>query len=111
MCASGLLKAAPRNMGRATGQCERIRVPGAMQRSSRCFAEPGSYRTPAFGTAPTLQRTASKSYALRCVRGTENSAAAASIAGRETHQCGQNRWFTGLFGMARRLLTNLPVEL
>ena len=35
-----------------------LRVPGAMQRSSRCFAEPGPYRTPAFVTAPALQRTA-----------------------------------------------------
>jgi hypothetical protein len=34
------------------------RVPGAMQRSSRCFAEPGPYRTPACVTAPALQRTA-----------------------------------------------------
>src|SRR3954469_14620956 len=33
------------------------RVPGAMQRSSRCFAEPGPYQTPAPFTAPALQRT------------------------------------------------------
>src|SRR3954465_12389022 len=28
--------------------------------SSRCFAEPGSHEAPAFGTAPALQRTASR---------------------------------------------------
>src|SRR4051794_28710817 len=37
-----------------------IRVPGAMQRSSRCFAEPGPYQTPALVTAPAQQRTASQ---------------------------------------------------
>ena len=31
-----------------------------MQRSSRCFAEPGPYQSPAFETAPALQRTASQ---------------------------------------------------
>src|SRR5436309_324140 len=30
-----------------------------MQRSSRCFAEPGPYQTPALITAPALQRTVS----------------------------------------------------
>src|SRR3954465_14028851 len=42
-----------------------FRVPGAMQRSSRCFAEPGPYQAPAFVTAPALQRTASRR-ATRC---------------------------------------------
>ena len=31
-----------------------------MQRSSRCFAEPGPHQTPASVTAPALQRTASQ---------------------------------------------------
>ena len=31
-----------------------------MQRSSRCFAEPGPYQATAFVTAPALQRTASQ---------------------------------------------------
>src|SRR5436305_6517214 len=35
------------------------RVPDALQRSSRCCAEPGPYQTPALVTAPALQRTAS----------------------------------------------------
>src|SRR5436305_3236683 len=46
------------------------RVPDALQRSSRCCAEPGPYQTPACVTAPALQRTAPQGYALRCVRGT-----------------------------------------
>jgi len=36
----------------------RHRVPDALQRSSRCCAEPGPYQTPRFVTAPALQRTA-----------------------------------------------------
>src|SRR5947209_20092783 len=36
------------------------RVPDALQRSSRCCAEPGPYQAPAFVTAPALQRTASQ---------------------------------------------------
>src|SRR5882724_8618313 len=36
-----------------------------MQRSSRCFAEPGPYQAPAFVTAPALQRTAPRR-AARC---------------------------------------------
>src|SRR3954453_17600119 len=46
------------------------RVPDALQRSSRCCAEPGPYQTPACVTAPALQRTAPPGYALRCARGT-----------------------------------------
>jgi hypothetical protein len=41
------------------------RVPGAMQRSSRCFAEPGPYQMPLSVTAPALQRTAPRR-ATRC---------------------------------------------
>jgi hypothetical protein len=46
------------------------RVPGAMQRSSRCFAEPGHTKhrrlvRPRLSSAPLR-----KGYALRCVRGT-----------------------------------------
>src|SRR3954453_18776216 len=37
-----------------------VRVPGAMRHSSCRFAEPGPYQTPAFVTAPVLQRTASQ---------------------------------------------------
>src|SRR4051812_36323808 len=36
------------------------RVPDALQRSSRCCAEPGPYQTPEFVTAPALQRTATR---------------------------------------------------
>jgi hypothetical protein len=36
------------------------RVPDAVQRSSRCSAEPGPYQTPPLVTAPALQRTASR---------------------------------------------------
>ena len=43
-----------------------FRVPDAVQRSSRCSAEPGPYQTPAFVTAPALQRTASQE--LRAAR-------------------------------------------
>src|SRR3954467_12437671 len=56
------------NIGRPPLQDQRStisRVPGAMQRSSRCFAEPGPYQAPAFVTAPALQRTASRR-ATRC---------------------------------------------
>src|ERR1041385_4598132 len=49
----------------------RPRVPDALQRSSRCCAEPGPYQTPAFVTAPALQRpTPRRGGALRCIRGT-----------------------------------------
>ena len=36
------------------------RVPDAVQRSSRCSAEPGPLGTPEFVTTPALQRTASR---------------------------------------------------
>src|SRR3954453_16506506 len=43
--------------GRKIKFLRRFRVPGAVQRSSRCFAEPGPYRAPALVTAAALQRT------------------------------------------------------
>src|SRR5438128_2312557 len=38
----------------------RARVPDALQRPSRCCAEPGPYQTPEPVTAPALQRTATR---------------------------------------------------
>jgi hypothetical protein len=64
--------------------------------------------------APAQQRsTPRKSGVLRSIRGTEaeNSAAAASIAGRETLGGRQKPLVYRVFGMAWRLLTNLRVEL
>jgi len=54
------------------GLMNHSRVPGAMQRSSRCFAEPGPYRTPAFCTAPALQRTTSRRAARCAASGARN---------------------------------------
>src|SRR3954447_18837192 len=47
------------------------RFPGALQRSSRCSAEPASYQTPHFVRPRLCSAPLRKGYALRCVRGTE----------------------------------------
>ncbi|MEA2894553.1 MAG: hypothetical protein QOJ84_168, partial [Bradyrhizobium sp.] len=49
------------NVGGMERRCQHyVGVPGAMQRSSRCFAEPGPHQTPASTTAPAQQHTSSR---------------------------------------------------
>jgi hypothetical protein len=43
-----------------------------MQRSSRCFAEPGPSRAPSLARPRLCSAPLRKGYALRCVRGTRD---------------------------------------
>jgi hypothetical protein len=52
------------------------RVPGTMQRSSRCFAELGPYRTPPFVRPRLCEASLRKSYALHRARDTESKSPA-----------------------------------
>src|SRR4051794_35792161 len=54
------------------------RVPDALQRSSRCCAEPGPYQALALVTAPALQRIASQE--LRAAASGERSLVLAAVA-------------------------------
>src|SRR3954451_12348173 len=54
-------------------EIERPRFPDALQRSSRCCAEPGSSRTLKLCTAPALQRTAAQELRAALRPGQESS--------------------------------------